>query len=303
MKITIVTGCDTVYAPLTNGLLASLRQFPRLAEIPISILDFGLTDEDRESLAGQCNDIVPAEWDVDFPLREEWQEKHPGYRGLTARPFLPRYFPDYDVYLWIDSDVWVQDPRGVLGYIRAVQTSPCTCVLEQDRSYHKYLGGKDVWRFHRQLYQHLYGTETAEKMAVRPVMNSGIFAMHRNAPQWAHWQQTIGGGLKTMKKTDRASFFVEQCAFNIANYLYDCPVSFLPATYNWSLLEALPAWSGGKLVEPSPPFDVIRNVHLTGETKKQIQKISSLDNPDDVLETAMDYDSIKSLAEEYKPVH
>ncbi|MBL4740860.1 MAG: hypothetical protein JKY12_07685 [Sneathiella sp.] len=298
MKVTIVTGCNTDYAPLTEGLLGSLRQFPQLSEIPVNILDFGLTEEDRTRLEGQCHSVVPAKWDVDFPLIEEWKENHPGYRGLTARPFLPNYFPGYDVYLWIDSDVWVQDPRGVLDYVQAVKRSPCVCVLEQDRSYFKYLRGSNVWRFHRQLYQHLYGEEVAKKMSLRPVINSGIFAMRADAPQWAIWQKTIEGGLKNMQKTNRTSFFVEQCAFNMANYLHSCPVSFLPATYNWSMMEGIPLWSGDKLVEPNPPFDVIRNVHLTGETKTQIQKIRLLDKPGNFIETQMDFASIKALKDD-----
>ena len=36
-----------------------------------------------------------------------------GYKALTARPFLPRYFPGFDLYLWIDGDCWVQQGDAI----------------------------------------------------------------------------------------------------------------------------------------------------------------------------------------------
>ncbi|MGH6976466.1 MAG: hypothetical protein ACREED_05505 [Stellaceae bacterium] len=31
----------------------------------------------------------------------------------AAFPFLRRYFPGYDVYLWLDGDTWVQDAEAI----------------------------------------------------------------------------------------------------------------------------------------------------------------------------------------------
>jgi len=30
--------------------------------------------------------------------------------AFLVRPYLREYFPCYDIYLWIDSDVWLQSP-------------------------------------------------------------------------------------------------------------------------------------------------------------------------------------------------
>ncbi len=296
MKAVIVTGCNSGYLPFAQGLLSSLRQFDQLSDIPVHVLDFGLDSEDRAKLSPLCESIKTAEWDIEFPLRPEWEEKYPGFRGLTARPFLPRYFPEVDVLLWIDSDVWVQDPRGIHDFLVAIRKAPCVCVLEQDRSYRRYLFGANTWRVQKARYAGLYGDEIAEKMAFRPIINSGVFAMRRDAPQWEVWQTTTESGLKGMAETDSESIFVEQCAFNIVSYLHSSPLCFLPATYNWSLWEALPIWAG-KLVEPSPPFDVIRNIHMTGPTKRQVHKIWSLEKSGAFHETALDFDAVQTLKE------
>ena len=34
-------------------------------------------------------------------------------RAVTVRPFLPRYLPGYNIYVWIDADAWVQEEFAV----------------------------------------------------------------------------------------------------------------------------------------------------------------------------------------------
>ena len=41
------------------------------------------------------------------------------FKAQFARPFLPRHFPGYETYLWIDADAWLQDWRAVELYVAA----------------------------------------------------------------------------------------------------------------------------------------------------------------------------------------
>jgi lipopolysaccharide biosynthesis glycosyltransferase len=39
----------------------------------------------------------------------------------VSRAFLPKYFPNYEKYLWIDCDAWVNDWQSVELYFKACE--------------------------------------------------------------------------------------------------------------------------------------------------------------------------------------
>ena len=53
------------------------------------------------------DEIKSAEWDIEVPefkvKGREW------LKSQVSRAFLPKYFPNYEKYLWIDCDAWVND--------------------------------------------------------------------------------------------------------------------------------------------------------------------------------------------------
>ena len=57
---------------------------------------------------------------------------------MTARPFLPRYFPDHDVYLWIDADCWVQQWDAIALFLRGAQRRPIAVAPEIHRAMRHY---------------------------------------------------------------------------------------------------------------------------------------------------------------------
>jgi len=51
--------------------------------------------------------------------------KQPSYKKAHyAKPFLPEIFPSYPGYLWIDTDVWLQDSSAIKHYITAADNAP-----------------------------------------------------------------------------------------------------------------------------------------------------------------------------------
>ena len=55
----------------------------------------------------KVDEIKSAEWDIEVPDNKikgrEW------LKSQVSRAFLPKYFPSYEKYLWIDCDAWVND--------------------------------------------------------------------------------------------------------------------------------------------------------------------------------------------------
>ena len=104
---TIVSLADANYFDLLNELVNSILQFKESDDVDICILDAGLTDEQKTTLSKKVKQIKKAEWDIEVPVykigKKEW------LKSQVSRAFLPKYFPGYIKYLWIDCDAWVND--------------------------------------------------------------------------------------------------------------------------------------------------------------------------------------------------
>ena len=118
-KNVIVSLADSNYYPLLNELVDSIKKFEKSRDVAICILDAGLTSEQKILLSKKVDQIKSAEWDIKVSaikvLGKEW------LKSQVSRAFLPRYFPDYEKYLWIDCDAWVNDWNSVDLYFKACE--------------------------------------------------------------------------------------------------------------------------------------------------------------------------------------
>ena len=114
-KNVIVSLADSNYFPLLNELVDSIKSFEESKKVAVCILDAGLKDDQKKILSEKVDEIKSAEWDIEVPgykvKGKEW------LKSQVSRAFLPKYFPDYEKYLWIDCDAWVNDWECIeLGY-------------------------------------------------------------------------------------------------------------------------------------------------------------------------------------------
>ena len=116
-KNVIVSLADSNYFPLLNELIDSIKRFKESSEVAICILDAGLSDDQKSQLSSKVEEIKSAEWDIEVPFSKikgrEW------LKSRVSRAFLPKYFPNYDKYLWIDCDAWVNDWKTIELYFKA----------------------------------------------------------------------------------------------------------------------------------------------------------------------------------------
>ena len=116
-KNVIVSLADSNYFPLLDELINSVKKFKESENVAICILDAGLTKEQKESLSNKVDEVKSAEWDIEVPgykvNNKEW------LKSQVSRAFLPKYFPNYEKYLWIDCDAWVNDWSSVELYFKA----------------------------------------------------------------------------------------------------------------------------------------------------------------------------------------
>jgi cephalosporin hydroxylase/glycosyltransferase involved in cell wall biosynthesis len=267
MNTLIITAADTKFFALVQGTILSIRENSQGKDIAIAFFDLGCTDQELEWIQSRVNIIKQPNWDFDFPSRSQT----PKYlKGLLARPFLREYFPNFDVYLWIDADAWVQDWKAVDLYIQGATKRGLAIAPELDRGYSLSFGKLTwYWQFVRRDYETFFGAEVAEKFYTYPTLNAGIFALHCDAPHWQVWEHKIREALQRS-----AGLMSDQVALNFLVYseLFD-HTELLPAWCNWSCNFGLPVWDQRRncFVEPYLPHTPIGIFHLTGHKHERLQ--------------------------------
>ena len=115
-KKVIVSLADSNYFDLLEELIDSIKSFKESSQVSICILDAGLTDKQKLKLSEKVDEIKNAEWDIEVPsykvTGKDW------LKSQVSRAFLPNYFPNYEKYLWIDCDAWVQDWSAIELYFK-----------------------------------------------------------------------------------------------------------------------------------------------------------------------------------------
>ncbi len=264
MSVLIVSATDETFMPWFSRLATSLCAVNAFRIADFACLDLGLGQESRSVIAEYGTKIVVPEWDL--PVDTELTRSKPHLRALTARPFLPRYFPGYDIYLWIDSDAWVQGGFAIDWYLEGAQQGALAAVPETDRSYSQTQG---TWSWRFEGLNSYFGNEAAQKVLSERYLNAGVFALRGDAPHWAAWERWFEIGIKSSD----GKAINDQTALNHAVWTESLPVQPLPALCNWLCHLATPVFNPttGRYHEPHIPYRPIGIIHCTGESKELIQ--------------------------------
>ncbi len=264
-KNVIVSLADANYFPLLNELVDSIKRFNESKNVAICILDAGLTDDQKETLLKKVDEIKSAEWDIEVPgykvKGKEW------LKSQVSRAFLPKYFPDYEKFLWIDCDAWVNDWECVKLYFKACDNGKLGITQTIGPGYK--ITSRVNWLFGKlaivksQNFKHAVKSnisyEKARKLAFAPHINIGVFSLENNSPGWASWQKNLSQALKAGN-----IFGSEGLAINMSVYIDDLETEFLPLNCNWITSNLLPKYDedNDTFVEPFLPNYKIGIVHL-----------------------------------------
>lgn len=289
----IITAANAKYFELVRGTILSVRQKPQGRKAIVGFFDLGCTPEQLQWLHDRVNIIKQPDWEFDFPARNEAPHH---FKGLLARPFLRRYFPNFDIYLWIDADAWVQDWKAVELFMEAAKGERLAIVPEINRSSEIQYGGLPLywWQWVHNQYLAAFGKEVAEELYSYPLLNAGVFALHKNAPHWEVWAEFLERGLQ-----QNVSLMTDQFALNLAVYkggLFD-RTEMLPTWCNWTCHYGFPTWDKQKscLVEPYLPHVPIGILHLTGVDKEGQVELKTTDR--DAIEMKIRYEDVSDSIE------
>ena len=264
-KNVIVSLADANYFPLLDELIDSIKRFKESENVAICILDAGLTNNQKDKLLHKVDEIKSAEWDIEVPSYKvkdkEW------LKSQVSRAFLPKYFPNYEKYLWIDCDAWVNDWDCVELYFKACDDGKLGITQTIGPGYK--ITSKVNWLIGKlaiiksQNFKHAVksniGYEKARKLAFAPHINIGVFSLEKNSKGWEVWQNNLS---KTLKAGN--IFGSEGLAINMSVYIDNLETEFLPLNCNWITSNLLPKYDEKQItfVEPFLPNYKIGIMHL-----------------------------------------
>ena len=261
----IITLADSNYFELLQELINSIKSHDASKDVSICVLDAGLTNDQVNILKPKVHSIKKAQWDIEVPgfkvLKKEW------LKSQVSRAFLPKYFPEFKKYLWIDCDAWVNSWSAIDLYFKACENGKLGITQSIGPGYRimskvKWLIGK-IAIIKSQNYKHAKASgiddSIARKLAFAPHVNIGVFSLEKDSKCWNVWQKNLK---KTLSKG--RIFGSEGLAINIAIYHDNVDVEFLPLKCNWITSHLLPKYDTEKntFVEPFLPNEKIGIVHL-----------------------------------------
>lgn len=270
MKTAIISLADSKYFHLLNELVESILCKPESKNIKICILDGGLDEDQVRTLEKKVFQIKKP--NIDMQISRIGLEKKPYLMGICARLFLRELFPNFEKYIWIDSDAWLNSWNAIDLLLKASDRGKLAIVSMSDRHTGRVL--KVNWFLRglgfvkSQNYKHAitsgYSTAISRKVGLEPHLNAGVFCLENNSEFWDVWLKEFRFAVKKGRV-----FGSDQIALNIAVHILGQSADILPHYCNW-----IPRLSNTKFdiekntfVEGYTPHHEIGIVHLAGGVK------------------------------------
>lgn len=267
----LVTGGDEKYFPLIAELVSSIRVHPDGSTYPIGIIDAGLAGDQVAKLRSVGCNVVTPDWEYDFLAARSGGRTH--LKAEIGKAFMPKYFPDHDILVWIDADAWVQDFSAIELLIKGASHGKLAIVPQIGRYYSTEIrldwlfGG--IARVRSILYKNAarcgLSSSVCQTLASKPTLNAGVFALRADAPHWARirkWQE-IGA----------------RRGLALAVYEDGLPAELMPETCNY-----MGPWrrdsTSGKLVEYYLPNAPVGIAHLASENAMRADRSVTKNVPD-----------------------
>lgn len=254
----IVTGCNTNYLPLALDMSDSLRRHEELREIPLVLLDFGLEPVKKIRLQNSGAQIVDFPWPVDVRKRNKFKDAH---RAHLAKERLIELVPGYQIYVWVDADIWFQTPIALKSAI-AIASKRILAIVPEIASNPRM----------EQRYRDTLGRRTARRLRSKVTYNGGFFANHIDSPFWALYRNrgVISANLTRKRLSDQAPL-------NEIIHLYDVAMVELPPTCNWLCSLMPPLWNSRQALWLSPEdgSTPISAMHLTDWTREKKTRVET----------------------------
>jgi hypothetical protein len=263
----IVFSCDEAYALLARGLVLSLADagFPN-SKTAVVLIDIGCGPNSLSWMKDHGVQIVP--FKLAMIPQAIMSVIQPVQRAQAVRPWLPELLPQFQHFVWLDSDTWVQNNEFMGQMIAGANAAPDAVTLAPAHShYHArvYLELHEILATQLTWYTTCYEPYLANKAASSLSYSSAVFGMRRTSPIWALWRQEVEFLYPAMAGRNEALMhLVDQIALNIVIVRNPLMIVRLDPLYNFrcDVAGALRVASGRVVTNLMLPPREIGVVHL-----------------------------------------
>jgi len=249
-------------------------------EYNFAVLDTGMNKDQLNYLKDNKVIITEAKWNVKVPQYKILGRNH--LKTQVARAYLPNYFPDYKIYIWLDADLWLNDVDTFILYEKGALKDSLAITPQVDRAYYKLASVEWFFNFPKRIktinYKNIgksVSNALAKKYAFHATLNAGAFAIKSNSSIWDIFQKNI----KLAARKGRI-FGTDQVALALSVYEDKISTEFLPSYCNWMCEFNLPMFdeNNNLFVEPYIPNHPLALIHLAGldEIRKNKNILSNL---------------------------
>ncbi len=279
--IALVSGSDANYYPLLREWLHSVQRFEASEKLDLCIIDAGLTPVQVSELR-QCGvrHIVKPAFPAGIPEKRVRGKEY--LKACLCRPFIPEIFPDYQTYMWMDSDTWVQNWDSVALFLRGAIEKKDRIIITSpgaDRHAPRAVRVKWLWRMPYRVASFYFGNgvrgfgfNTARKLVSHYVLSAGCFALDAQAPHWKRWQQLV-----TEAAIRGRLFPAEQLSLGVLVHLEGYKAELLPSYTHW-VCDMPPFWDTRtkQFIEPFLPHTPLGILHLSGVDKMRANRAATM---------------------------
>ena len=262
----IISSSDSKYFLLVKELYLSLMKHNILNEYDFAVLNTGMNKNQIDYLRDNKIKVKDAIWNTKVPSYKILGRDH--LKTQVARAFLPDYFENYKVYIWLDADLWINDLESFLLYEKGALQNNLTITPQSDRAY--FNNAKVEWfmnfptkvkTINFKNISKSVSKKLAKKYAFYSTLNAGAFAISDSDKIWKCFQKNINLAAKKGR-----IFGTDQVALALSVHEDKVPTQFLPSYCNWMCEFHLPIFDEkiNKFLEPYLPYHPIGLIHLAG---------------------------------------
>jgi hypothetical protein len=269
----IVFSFDEAFSTLGKGLILSILEQTTPDEFELKLVDIGCSEQTISWMEGHGIAVKKFE-------RKKYYPK--GLKGLKSyqdaelcRPHIPELFPGYEIYLWCDTDLWVQNISSLRVYRDAVRDNPATIAISPlvDASYQFYYqDAREFVHYSRSWFAEAYGETIASTYGNKAIFSAGVLAMHASNPIWKSWATEVNAVFRRPYSVHAVRHVAEQVALNYLVYAFN-KYTPLEAIHNYNCHIGCAVRRNGRVVLNNFPFREVGIVHLTLSGRKMKEYI------------------------------
>jgi hypothetical protein len=213
----IVFSCDDAYVFLARGLVLSLAEagFPNAAtKVILVVIGCGpnavawMQQHGIEVVAFDAALIPPGIMDVIAPVQ----------RAQVVRPWLTDLLPDFEHFIWLDCDLWVQNGDVVKVLTAAAKIAPDSVAIAPGNSHYNltfYIDLGKLLAVQKTWFETCYEPDFAADASGKLHYSTGVFGLKRSSPIWGLWRQEMETLYPLVAAREpRLMHLVEQIALN-----------------------------------------------------------------------------------------